>query len=518
MARSRVGGTSGMLTGRVGDLIYSVTRNADGSFRQQAAFNDGIRENPNTDAQARARLTMATVERAMFTYRDFMGTGFEGVALGTNSVSKFSEVNYNAMKYEIDEYWDDPEWPDYNYDFPRKGQTSPKDGCFIISQGSLKSNDYILTQPASGGRDWFGIETQAIEPPFTVRKFLGRNGLKAGMQFVGIFFCQGTTPSKSFVAWLMFYTDESVRLDDVLTSSNWRNYIRTNSNVLLNAYLVPETGKLWLRCEKIASYGISRTGCMGKRLRIRDGNIYRYNNCEMMWACFPDPQTAWGWKTVGQVKNTWIDKPIPPTPTHRIPLEFQEVLYITSVDDIMIQAPINYNPSAMALEFSVLYHNYRSAYVFSQPTTDGILRFNTQVSQSRNILRLRSRKDSQNVLTTLNEIFDLNSLYRFKVWAENDQIAVDLNDVITKYTNAGVTESCSAPRLYIFGWSTYFTRCSIYEVVLRNTSTGSIIHDLVPCYRKSDGAIGFYDINVNAFYTADDSQTKMTYGPIVNPT
>ena len=308
MARSRVGGTSGMLSGRVGDVIYSITRNTDGSFRQQVAFNDGIRENPNTDAQARARLTMATVERAMFTYRDFMGTGFEGVALGTNSVSKFSEVNYNAMKYEIDEYWDDPEWPDYNYDFPRKGQTSPKDGCFVISQGSLRPNNYILTVPAAGGRDWFGVETLEIEPPFTVRKFLGRNGLKAGMQFVGIFFCQGTTPSKSFVAWLMMYTDENVRLDDVLTSSNWRNYIRTNSNVLMNAYLVPETGKLWLRCENIASYGVARTGCMGKRLRIRDGNIYRYNNCEMMWYAYPTPQEAWGWKTVGQVKNTWINE------------------------------------------------------------------------------------------------------------------------------------------------------------------------------------------------------------------
>lgn len=518
MARSRVGGTSGMLSGRVGDVIYSITRNADGSFRQQAAFNDGIRENPNTDAQARARLTMATVERAMFTYRDFMGTGFEGVDLGTNSVSKFSEVNYNAMKYEIDEYWDDPEWPDYNYDFPRKGQTTPKDGCFIISQGSLKYNDYILTQPASGGRDWFGIETQAIEPPFTVRKFLGRNGLKAGMQFVGIFFCEGTTPSKSFVAWLMMYTDENVRLDDVLTSSNWRNYIRTNSNVLMNAYLVPETGKLWLRCENIASYGVTRTGCMGKRLRIRDGNIYRYNNCEMMWNVFPTPQEAWGWKTVGDVKNTWIDNPIPPTPTHRIPLEYQEVLYITSVDDIIIVAPINYNPSAMTLEFSVLYHDYRRAFVFSQGVTDGILRFNTLQGSSGNILRLRSRKNGSEIVTTLNERFNLNSLYQFKVWAENDQIVVDLNDVITKYTNAGVTESCDARKLNIFGYSSYYSRCSIYEVIIRNTLAGSILHDLVPCYRKSDGAIGFYDINENAFYTADDSQTKMTYGPIVNPT
>lgn len=308
MARSRVGGTSGMLSGRVGDVIYSITRNADGSFRQQAAFNDGIRENPNTDAQARARMTMATVERAMFTFRDFMGTGFEGVALGTNSVSKFSEVNYNAMKYEIDTYWDEPDWPDYNWDFPRKGQGTPKDGCYIISQGSLRYNNYIHLIGSNINRDWFGVETLDLEQPVTVRKFLGRNGLKPGMQFVGIFYCEGLTPSKSFVAWLMFWTNENVNLDAILTSSNWRKYIHTNSNVLMNAYMVNETGKLWLRCENLAQYQIKRTGCVGKRLRIRDGNIYRYSTCEMLWACFPDPQTAWGWKTVGQVKNTWINE------------------------------------------------------------------------------------------------------------------------------------------------------------------------------------------------------------------
>lgn len=308
MARSRVGGTSGKLSGRVGDVIYSITRNADGSFRQQAAFNDGIRENPNTDAQARARLTMATVERAMFTYRDFMGTGFEGVALGTNCVSKFSELNYNAMKYEIDEYWDDPEWPDYNYDFPRKGQTSPKDGCFIISQGSLRLDLHIHCLFANQAQRFFGIETTVIENPMTVRKFLWRNNLKPGMQFVGIFYCEGTTPSKSFIAWIMMWTDENVRLDDVLTSSNWRHYIHTNSNVLINGYFVNETGQLYLKCERLDEYQIKRTGCTGRRIRMRDGNMYRYNNCEMEWVAFPTPQEAWGWKTVGQVKNTWINE------------------------------------------------------------------------------------------------------------------------------------------------------------------------------------------------------------------
>lgn len=306
MARSRIGGSSGLLSGKVGDVIYSITRNADGSYRQSVAANPEERFNPNTEAQARARMTMAMIERAMFTFADFMGTGFEGVDLGTNSVSKFSEVNYNAVKYDIDAYWDVEEWPDWNYDFPRKGQTVPKDGCFILSQGTLRIDGHILLQGANASRRWFAIETTPIESGLTVRRFLGRNNLVAGMQFVGVWFCAGTTPSRSFVAWMMFWTDPDVNLDAQLTPSNWRNYIHTNSNVAMNAYLVQETGQLMIRCERLDDYQIARTGCMGRRIRLRDGNKYRYNTCELMWSTFPTPQESWGWKTLWDVRPSWL--------------------------------------------------------------------------------------------------------------------------------------------------------------------------------------------------------------------
>ena len=246
MARSRVGGSSGLLSGKVGDVIYGITRNADGTFRQIVSSNPEVRFNPNTDEQARARMTMAMIERAMFTYRDFMGTGFEGVAPGTNSVSKFSEVNYNEVKEEIIAYWDDPEWTEWNFDFPRKGQSVPKDGMFIISQGSIRWNGSVYCNPASAGQRFFEVECRGLGAIPTVGQWLSRYHLKAGMQFVGIFFCMGTTPSRSFVAWIMFYTDATVRLDDVLTASNWRNYIKTNSNVPLNSYFSNADGSLHL--------------------------------------------------------------------------------------------------------------------------------------------------------------------------------------------------------------------------------------------------------------------------------
>ena len=328
MARSRVGGSTAKLSGKVGDVIYSITRNPDGTFRQMVSANPEERFNPNTDAQARARMTMAMIERAMFTYRDFMGTGFENVDLGTNNVSKFSEINYNTVKYDIETYWDVEDWPDWNYDFPRKGQTVPKDGCFIISQGSLRTNLKLWPIGATDSRRWFGIESNVMVGDHTVRSFLELNGLEPGMQYVAIFFCQGNTPSRSFVAWLMLWTDETVNLNAELNSSNWRNYLKTNSNVITNSYFNNETGQLVHICDQLDAYSILRTGCFGQRLRIRKNNRFLYNTCEMQFVTYTTPQEDWGWKTLWDVKDSWIDNPVPPTPTHRIPLEYQEVEWI----------------------------------------------------------------------------------------------------------------------------------------------------------------------------------------------
>ena len=307
MARSRVGGSKGLLSGKLGDVIYHITRNSDGSFRQVVGSNPESRFNPNTDAQACARMTMGMIERAMFTYRDFMGTGFENVELGTNSVSKFSEVNYNEVRGEILAYWDMPDWTEWNYDFPKKGQTVPKDGMFIISQGSIRWDGLVYCQPATANRRYFEVEClgRGVQP--TVRHWLASHNLKPGMQFVGIFFCEGTTPSRSFVAWIMLWTDENVRLDDVLTAANWRNYIKTNSNVPLNSYFSDSDGSLHLRCERLDELQVSRTGCTGRRIRMRDGAKFRYNNCQMDWVVFPTPQEAWGWKTLWDVKNSWLE-------------------------------------------------------------------------------------------------------------------------------------------------------------------------------------------------------------------
>lgn len=306
MARSRCGGSHSLLSGKVGSVIYSITRNADGSFRQSVSSNPEERFNPNTDAQARARLTMATIERAMFTYADFMGTGFEGVELGTACVSKFSEINYNNIKSYLADWWEEGEWNETQWDLPLKGNVTPRDGEFIISRGSLKSYNWFTRHQCTANMRQFGIESPALGTNVTVSRWLSRVQLRPGMQMVNIFFCNGNTRSTNFVAYITVWIDDNVDRSAILNSNNWRRYINVSSNVPVNAYWNNERGQLFVLCTAVDQLGIRSTGTIGTRYRVRENGRFRYNNCEMQWSLPYWPWENPGWNLIQDVKPSWM--------------------------------------------------------------------------------------------------------------------------------------------------------------------------------------------------------------------
>ena len=305
MARSRVGGTKSLLSGKVGDVIYSITRNPDGTFRQGVSMNPEERDNPNTDAQARARLTMATIERAMFTFKDMMGTGFEGVDRGTNSVSKFSEVNYNYYKDMIRDAWD-LDMPEYvRLNLPNKGDTIPRDGEFIIAQGSLREHLGL-----NGTRGWgehvsFRYDCVSLRNYNTLKLALGESDLKIGDQLACFMFGIGSRPAQSFIVWWVMWTDAvlppTTRIDD----SNWQRIIKFNSNVPLSPYYDSTNQCVCVRATGLENYGLYRWGSVGWRRRRDDNNTVRYSNAKMKMSR-TDPWSYYGWQDVPTVKPSWI--------------------------------------------------------------------------------------------------------------------------------------------------------------------------------------------------------------------
>lgn len=305
MARSRTGGSTALLSGKVGEVIYSITRNADGTFRQQISANPVERENPNTEAQARARLTMATIERAMFTLRDFMGTGFEGVQRGTNSVSKFSEVNYNAIKEQIGFWWDDPEYWEEYYDLPKKGQGQPRAGAFILSRGSMKVQNALFVAGRGTNDPYFLVSTSNRDGGVSLQTWLAQNSMRIGDQRVKAIFMEGVTPSYTAVVYIIIATTPNANPNVILTSSNFRQHLILNSNVPLNVTFNDSTGVLSFAFERGADFNFKCFSMYAERFRRQKGNVFLYNNSEFIPHALYTP-SDYGWQTLSNVKSSWL--------------------------------------------------------------------------------------------------------------------------------------------------------------------------------------------------------------------
>ena len=120
----------------------------------------------------------------------------------------------------------------------------------------------------------------------------------------------------------------------------------------------------------------------------------------------------------------------------------------------------------------------------------------------------------------------LNSKFRFRVTSAflSDTISVDTDRhklfwSSTKITLDGLTlvsgsagAYSTAYSAYLFAANTssganYFSKVRIYSCRIHNKDTGKVIRNFLPCYRKSDGVIGMYDLINDIFYTNSGSGT-----------
>ena len=307
MARSRVGGTSGLLSGKLGSVIYSITRNSDGSFRQVIGTNPGSRFNPNTFDQARARCTMATIERAMFTFADFVTTGWEGVPPGTLSVSEFSKANYDYLAEFLKVMFDDDSDYDVHWDLPKKGQTQPRDGNFILSRGTIRLRKNWLIGGVIGMRPRWSIQSLTGLVSTRFGDWMEYNGLYPNEQLVFIFFMAGRTPSLSRVAYVIVAPAMNANPNATINSASFRNLLTIKGNYPCNVFYDNAYNQLNISFERGEEFGFRLCSSNAVRYRRIVGDKILYNNCEL-GANSDDPVTDYGWQGMRVVRPSWLNE------------------------------------------------------------------------------------------------------------------------------------------------------------------------------------------------------------------
>lgn len=511
MARSRNGGTKGMLSGKLGDVIYMITRNMDGSFRQSMQSSPEQRFNPSTFDQARARCTMATIERAMFTFRDFITSGWEGVDRGQQSVVEFSRYNYNFLKDFLEVMFDDDSDYDVHWNLPKRGQTQPRAGDFRLSQGSLRIKKQWFLDFGDLNTPYWCVRSWPSSGDITLSDWLALNGLQLGDQLVFVQFMEGLTPSKAMVTYVVIATEKNTNPNNLITSSNFRQLLTLSSNVPCNVVFDNSTKVLRVEFLKGRDYGLKCLSMDTVRLRREvNGKIF-YNTADL-YAESDNPVRDYGWQGMRKVRPSWLDGPSPTPPYDPIlPAIYQEVQYIESFQKVNYRCDLDFLPSEDDFYIDFLCNNSGSNLFFwfrAQGFGTSYWTFNDLIGGT-----FINPQGSSNTQSFNGATRGVRHIAKYSLIENNAVIKIDnsertFQEVTKKYT-------ANASDMTLWGVGTYGYIGRIYSIKIHRRSDNHQKAWLVPCYRIEDGEIGFYDKISESFFTIKNSQDYFTCGPDV---
>lgn len=140
MAVARVGGTKAKIRGQVGDQIFQVKRNSDGTYTQYT-YAKGVRTEVTLTPRLQAqRMCMAIVESMMRDLKPIARISFQSAKTKNASLNSFSSFNTQLVLRDCQEHW----YGDNKFLFPYRNRTdvTVKDegGPFMLSSGTLKEN------------------------------------------------------------------------------------------------------------------------------------------------------------------------------------------------------------------------------------------------------------------------------------------------------------------------------------------------------------------------------------------
>ncbi len=197
--------------------------------------------------------------------------------------------------------------------------------------------------------------------------------------------------------------------------------------------------------------------------------------------------------------------------TSRLPSEYQEVEYIemTGTQGVLYDEPI-LDITELVYTFSV--SSFTSSYIsgtYYQDTSSPVSFMSSRLSGSGKRLDIYFVDNSNHVSSpTLSE----NTVYTVSIKVDMQKLTCSLNliqndTVVT--TKTSTFNSFTFTSSYSFG-----VGCNGYLLQARTEKSlsgkfyshqhkrnGVIVRDFKPCYRKSDGVIGIYDIVSKTFFT-----------------
>lgn len=222
MGKSKSGGTRSFLRGRVGSDVYSIGKDAKGNKQQVVRSLAEQVANPQTAAQMRGRMIMATIMQAVAAMRPIVDHSFDSVPAGQPNISRFISLNYALVKADVAAH----PASDNTFGLNQYGEKGIKLGAFQVSEGQAAA---IKGAVIDGSAKTITI---ALGADLTIAGLRTALGLAAGDYFTLV----SIAAAGQFV-YNRFHINEALSADTTITSSNIGDVFKMDGNVSVTVTL-----------------------------------------------------------------------------------------------------------------------------------------------------------------------------------------------------------------------------------------------------------------------------------------
>lgn len=222
MGKSKSGGTRSFLRGRVGSDVYSIGKDAKGNKQQVVRSLAEQVANPQTAAQMRGRMIMATIMQAVAAMRPIVDHSFDSVPAGQPNISRFISLNYALLKVDVAAH----PASDNTFGLNKYGEKGIKFGAYHVSEGQAEG---IKGAVIDGTAKTITI---ALGSDVTIGGLRSALGLAAGDYFTLV----SIAAAGQFV-YNRFHINEALAADTAITSSNIGDVFKMDGNVSVTVTL-----------------------------------------------------------------------------------------------------------------------------------------------------------------------------------------------------------------------------------------------------------------------------------------
>lgn len=278
MARSSIPGARSPLRGKCGDTVYQVRR-VDGITTQFQKAAEESRVNNNTEPQAKARMVMGQIQRMFHLLPDIIKDAYVKTPRGTLSFQHFAKLNYERLRQDRDENWDNYGLFDWR---PKYDLTAPA-GVWQLADGDLPNFTFDSLQTEVAGYNTLEIRWLNVDPAQTVREFFSQHGFQPSDELWLVYYIQSTDDYVPRVEVAKFKVSPYVNPDGTLEDEVTDDFFIAVSRQSAEAVLMFEDDStlfLGIGAFQDEDYVVACSGFMV--VRRADGETH-FSSCNFSW-------------------------------------------------------------------------------------------------------------------------------------------------------------------------------------------------------------------------------------------